>query len=185
MTDTTLKTALKEAYACVPASEVILDTLEFSIYTPPQQEDVIARIIKGSQVSMLDLYENGKDSISLVVENGVPADFQPINFDIGLAPVTSDPSPEMSITLDNIGLVLFDSLDSALKQRKRILVKYRPYLSSRLEDGPQITPPPKLNITEVSANLAQIHIRARIFDIADRTFPSIIYDTDTYRGLLG
>jgi hypothetical protein len=90
----------------------------------------------------------------------------------------------MSITIDNIGLLFFNALDNAIHNRKRVIVIYRPYISSRIQDGPQVIPPPSLVITESSADTQHISLRARMLDIANRSFPTELYTPSQFPGLL-
>ena len=118
------------------------------------------------------------------IEGDIPHEFTIVNFEMNLAPVSSEPTPEMNVSIDNIGVIIFHALDEALKLHKRINLIYRPYLSERVSEGPQISPPPQLTVTDVSANLRLINIRARMLEVANRMFPSKLYNNSDFPGLL-
>lgn len=190
MSNNTLSEQLKTAYTSPKPQEFIIDTIEFKAISANSQDTPIsiASIVKGVPNSSVESHAKTGTSLfnswQAPIESGVNHSFSIVNFDMSLAPISSEPTPEMNIAIDNIGVILFQALDQALSQHKRINLLYRPYLSERINEGPQITPPPQLTITDVSANLQTVNIRARMLEIANRMFPSKIYNNSDFPGLL-
>jgi hypothetical protein len=171
--------ALKEAYASAPINEVILDTLE--IYHPAFVDDAgkpaPARVVRAYE----DLYA--------VLESDAPMNpgqqvrFQALAFDFKLPGFEEGRTPELQITLDNVGRELVGYLEAAASDPNVITVIYRPYLVSDLS-GPQMDPPITMLVTNVSVDVFQVQINASLDDVNNWAFPHRVYQPAEFPGLI-
>lgn len=173
MPDMSLEQALKEAYASAPAAEVILHTLEFRHYTFTTP----IRVVRDYN-DMSAYLEAGA-----VPDGGTQVTFIGMAFDLVLPDVQRSASPEIEIKLDNVSGEIIGYLDLAAQTPELIEVVYRPYLASDLS-GPQMSPPLKLVVRSVSADIFQVTARCGYGDLANRKFPSEVYTTERFPGLV-
>lgn len=172
MPDFTLAEALKEAYASAPATEVIMHTLEIrhpSFTTP-------IRVVRDHS------------DFTATLESSAPADpgavvtFVAMAFDFMLPEIAKAGSPEIEISLDNVSGEMIGYLDAAAQTSSVIEVTYRPYLASD-PSGPQMDPPLTLVVRTITADIFRVRARAGYADLANRKFPSEVYDTERFVGL--
>ncbi len=122
------------------------------------------------------------------LETGAPRDgalrvsFVALAFDLELPAVDTGPVPEITVTLDNVGQEIIDSLEAAAISQDKIDIIYRPYLSTDLE-GPHMDPPIILTLSEVEADTLRVTGRARMGDAGNKSFPSITYTARRFPGL--
>ena len=173
MTNTALSQAIKEAYAAAPSNVVTLHTLEFrhpAFSTP-------LRVV-------LDHVDH-----TCTLEVDAPADpgaailFVGYSFDIVLPTVDGGAAPEVMITIDNVSQEIEDSINAALATTDKVLVTYRPYLSTDLT-APAMNPPMTLTITSISATQFQLTARAQLGDYANKAFPGDDYTPARFPGLV-
>lgn len=173
MTNTALSQAIKEAYAAAPADVVTLHTLEFRhpAFTTP------LRVV-------LDHVDH-----TCTLEAGAPADpaaavlFVGYSFDVVLPTVDAGAAPEVMITIDNVSMEIEDSINAALATTDKVMVTYRPYLSTDLT-APAMNPPMTLTITSISATQFQLTARAQLGDYANKAFPGENYTPTRFPGLV-
>lgn len=170
-----LSEALKEAYFAANADEVIIDTIEiwhpsFSAAHPirvtNQMEAITARLEPDAPLNP-----------------GQEVTFLPYPFTFrkpGLDPKTL---PEVEIVIDNVSGDIIKNIELSMQNPDKIRVIYRPYLSSDLT-MPQINPPMILWATHISADVFTITMRATFGDMFNKSFPSELYTTTRFPGLV-
>lgn len=173
MPDPSLSAAIKEAYASAPADEIIYHTLEF------RHPDFISPIRVVRDVS--DLIATLEATAPL--NPGAAVTFVGFAFDFSMPELGRAASPEIVISIDNVGREIMGYLDLAAQSADLIEVTYRPFLSSDLS-APQMDPPLTLVVREVKADIFKIECRATYGDFANRKFPSETYDAQRFPGLI-
>lgn len=200
MPDPALSEAIKEAYAAAPSDTVILHTLEIRhpTFTQPirvvrnfPNQDTWVNLGGAGVQAVLDAMDaEDRELVGLVarLEADAPEDagqlvaFIALAFDLDLPPVDNIPVPEITLTMDNVGREITDALDAAATSQDTIEVTYRPYLSTDIE-GPQMDPPMTLTLSDVEADPLRVTGRARMLDIGNKAFPSIVYTAKRFPGL--
>lgn len=173
MPDPSLSAAIKEAYASAPADEIIYHTLEFrhpDFATP-------IRVVR----DVADLTATLEAAAPLDPSTAVT--FVGFAFDFSMPELGRAASPEIVISIDNVGREIMGYLDLAAQSADLIEVTYRPFLSSDLS-APQMDPPLTLVVREVRADIFKIECRATYGDFANRKFPSETYDAQRFPGLI-
>ena len=172
MPDFSLPDALAEASASAPSDEIILHTLEMR--HPAFSQPV--RVVKDPADFNATLEPDAP------VDGGQVVTFVGAAFEFHNPPVERASSPEIEIEFDNVAGDLVPYLDATSQSTELIQVTYRPYLTSD-PTAPQINPPPTLNIRRVSADVFRIRAWAGYADLANRKFPSEVYDAERFPGL--
>jgi hypothetical protein len=178
MTDNTLSEALKEAYASAPSDVILLHTLELRhpSFVDEQGNQTAIRVVR-DHVSHICTLEN-----SAPLNPGEAVEFVAMAFDLELPPVNNTPTPEISVTIDNVSTEMITYLDRAIETQDMIELTYRPYLSDDLTT-PQMDPPITLVITDIHVDCYKITATARMMDIGNKSFPSENYTVKNYPGL--
>lgn len=173
MPDSSLSAAIAEAYASAPTDEIIYHTLEFrhSSFTTP------IRVVRDVADLVATLEADAPEDPSTAVT------FTAFAFDFSLPDLGQAASPEILISIDNVGREIIGYMDLAAQTSDMIEVTYRPYLSSDLS-GPQMNPPLTLVVREVNATVFKVECRATFGDFANRRFPNETYDAQRFPGLI-
>jgi hypothetical protein len=174
MPDPTLSAAIQEAYASAPTDTIIHHTLELwhPSFTVP------IRLVRDNT------------SIDAMIEAGAARDaglvvsFTGYAFDVVPPDQTSAGLPECTIEIDNVGREILAQIDAAVMGTAKITVIYRAYLSDQLLLGPENDPPVEMEISHISASPMRISARAGFVNMLDRQFPRLVYDLETFPGLL-
>jgi hypothetical protein len=155
MPNSALKNAIKEAYALAPTNVCILETLEF--YNAGG----------GGHIYLV------KDRIShnMKIEGGVTKTFEAAPFRLALPKVSDGGLQELSISIDNIDRSISDYLKLTKSLQTVTTIKYRPYLSTDL-DNPQMDPPLTLYVVSSSINTFEAKILASFLNFQNKKFPS-------------
>lgn len=168
MPDSSLTAAIEEAYASAPADEIVYHTLEFDhadfvqpIYVVRDRADLTATL------------EDGVTEVT----------FTAFGFDFHLPPIEQTASPEIVISIDNVGREIMPYLDAAAQSPDLVTVTYRPYLSSDLS-APQMDPPLTMVVREITVDVFKVECRATFGDFANRRFPNDYYDAQRFPGLI-
>lgn len=171
--------ALKEAYASVPAEQVILDTLELRhpAFVDDEGRPAAARIVRGFENLFATLEADAP------MDPGRTVEFVAMPFDFKLPGFEEGRVPELGITLDNIGRELQGWLEAASSSPQVLEATYRPYLVSDLS-GPQMDPPIHMLVTEVSSDVFQIRLKASMDDVNNWAFPHRVYQPSEFPGLV-
>lgn len=173
MPDSTLSQAIKEAYASAPDTDVAYHTLE--IYHPSFTTPI--RVVR----DFVDL--------SAKLESTAPRDastyvtFVGYAFDIVPPEVSSTGVPTLQITIDNVARDIMAGLEQAVMTSTPITVIYRMFLASDLT-GPQNNPPMALTIISISADVFKVTATATFGDLVNKKFPSVLYNIETFPGLM-
>lgn len=178
MPDSTLSEALKEAYASAPSDVILLHTLELRhpTFVDDHGNPTAIRVVR-DHVNHTCTLEN-----SAPLNPGEAVEFVAMAFDLELPPVNNTPTPEISVTIDNVSTEMIAYLDRAIETQDMIELTYRPYLSDDLTT-PQMDPPITLVITDIHVDCYKITATARMMDIGNKSFPSENYTVKNYPGL--
>ena len=173
MPDTTLSQALKEAYAAAPDSVVAYHTLE--IYHPSFTQPI--RVVR----DFVDLQATLESTAPRDASQSVT--FIGFGFDIVPPEVSATGVPQCQITIDNVSRDIVANLELAIASNQPITVIYRLFLSSDLS-APQNNPPMTLTIISMSADVFKVTATATFGDLVNKRFPSQMYTTDRFPGLV-
>lgn len=173
MPDSTLSQAIQEAYASAPSDEVIYHTLEIwhEDFTVP------IRVVRDHANLSATLEATAPRDASTEVE------FLAFAFDIVPPDVTHDAVPQCVIELDNVDRTILAQVDGAVTSGTPISIIYRAFLSSDLT-GPENDPPLTLTVKSISADVFRIRAVAGFDDLANRRFPALEYEAETFPGLI-
>lgn len=181
MVDPSYTDALAEAIAMAPAEEVIIDTLEIrhetfvdddgnpdSIWLTTNAEDVLAAIEPGAPL-----------------KGGQLVRFLSFPFKFKLGRIEPGTGAELTIEIDGVDRRIIEALDRAIVEPTKIVMVYRVFLSSDLEDGPQRLPPDAYVLSECETNVTKVVGRARVELDMTGPFPRYLYTANEYPGLIG
>lgn len=181
MPDPTISDALAEAMALAPDDEIVIDTLEIrhpafidddgnpdSIWLTTNEAEIEAAIEEGA-----------------AMKGGEMVIFRSFAFSLTLARIEPGVGAEIEIRVDNTDRRIVEALDRAATEPTKIIMCYRPYLSTDLVGGPQMIPPPEYVLSQAAAEALVVSGRARVaIDLAG-PFPRYLYTATEYPGLLG
>ena len=170
--------AIKEAYASAPTDEIIFDTLELrhDSFKDENNDPFALRFIRDFEDRLLTL------EASAPLNGGEEVNFIACAFDVIPPPEEDAPTPELTITLDNIGRPLTEHIDNAVISENQIEVTYRPYLSSDSSKPQQIIPVTFI-VKRISVNLQKVTVTCSPKRIGERPFPSKEYTIDEFISL--
>jgi len=173
MPDSTLSQAIKEAYAVAPNNSVAYHTLE--IYHPSFTTPI--RVVR----DFVDL--------SARLESTAPRDastyvtFVGYAFDFVLPEVSTGGVPQLQITIDNVARDIMAGLEQAVTTSTPITVIYRLFISTDLT-APQNNPPMSMTIISISADVFKVTATATFGDMVNKKFPTVLYNIETFPGLV-
>ncbi|MBF0428888.1 MAG: DUF1833 family protein [Magnetococcales bacterium] len=173
MSDASLSTALKEAYAVAPRDHMY-HTLEIRHATidPP------IRVVMGGW------------GISAKLEAAAPAnpsetvEWLAFAFSITPPDIQASGSPRMMIELENVSRIIMAAIESAMDSTTPVEVTYRIYLESGLTVGPENNPPLNLTATTVHIDQMRIKIEVGYPDMGQKKFPRRVYSAQEFPGLV-
>ena len=175
----TFNDALQDAWVNNPSNEVILHTLE--LRHPSFQDDtgneVAVRIVRNNEAITARLEESAS------LNGGELVEFIPLGFDFKLPSTNNQPVPEIDIQIDNVSREIGEHLDQAAESSFPVRVIYRPYLSTMLTSGPQMTPVLELTLSDADLTNSAVIAKARILDLGNKAFPSETYTVKRFPGL--
>ena len=107
MPDSTLSEALKEAYASAPSDVILLHTLELRhpTFVDDHGNSTAIRVVR-DHINHTCTLEN-----SAPLNPGEAVEFIAMAFDLELPPVNNTPTPEISVTIDNVSTEMIAYLD--------------------------------------------------------------------------
>ena len=175
----TYSDALKEAYASNPVNQIIFDTLEIRhpAFVDDNGNPTAARIVIGYE----DLYATLESDAPM--NAGEQVRFQAMAVDVKRPGFEENQTPQLVITLDNVGRELIGYLEAAASDPNVIEVTYRPYLLSDLS-APQMDPPITMIATDVQVDVFQVQITATLDDVTNWAFPHRLYQPADFPGLI-
>lgn len=177
----TLTAALKEARACAPTGQVILETM--TLYHP-------AFVDGAGQPSPLFIV-NDDEPLLATLEASAPqmggqaVTFLPIPFR-GTRPVMGPGKvPVFSFELDNIGDEFADQIELSLHAvpRQPIYCTVREYLSDNLT-APSYISPYKQSLTDITVTPTKINAQAQTTDSSNVVFLRSVYTLQQFPGLI-
>lgn len=173
MTDSTLKAALKEAYASAPSNTLIYHTLELNhpAFSTP------IRVVR----DYTDLTATLEASAPFNPNQAVV--FTAFNFEFTKPEVSSNGVPQINITLDNVSTLIIGNIELAMTTMDLVTAIYREYISTDLS-GPQNDPPIHMNLITITADVFHVTATAGFPDLMNRRFPSTAYESETFPGLV-
>lgn len=160
------KQAIREAMVSNPSGVVVLHTLtvDHSTVTDP------FRIVQDTQEH------------DLTLENGDTVTFAPVPFRFVLPRSSSNGLTELTIEIDNVDRSVSNFVKNLSGTAEAVEVTYRPYLSNDTT-GPQLDPPLKLFMRDITMTAQSVRGRAAIADVVNRAFPAVYYTFTGYPGL--
>ena len=116
MPDSTLSEALKEAYASAPSDVILLHTLELRhpTFVDDHGNSTAIRVVR-DHINHTCTLEN-----SAPLNHGEAVEFIAMAFDLELPPVNNTPTPEISVTIDNVSTEMIAYLDRAIETQDMI-----------------------------------------------------------------
>jgi len=173
MPDTTLTTAIKEAYSAAPANVVIYHTLELyhSAFSSP------IRVVRDYTDLTATLESTAPRNPSTSVT------FVAFNFDFTKPEVSPAGVPQITITLDNVDRSIVANIEAAIATTEMVSVIYREFISSDLS-APQNNPPLTMTVMSISATVFKVTAVCGFPDLVNKRFPTKEYDSETFIGLL-
>ena len=182
MPDPDIEAALKEAYASAPTGDddIVVHTLE--IRHPIFVDD------EGRPTSICLVHQHQDFTAALEadapVKPGEAVNFISIAFEFKLAPVETSPTPQIAMSIDNVGRDVTEQLDAAIVDGHKIEICYRPYLNGD-RSGPKMRVPPVYTLVDVKVGVFRISARANTGADLGIAFPREIYKPETFPGLIG
>ncbi len=173
--------AFAEAAALAPADEIIRHTLE--VRHPAFIDSV------GDPDSIWLIADNedfsGPIEASAPVKAGEWVLFKALAFTFSLMAIEPGTTPEIEIKIDGVSRELIQYLDLAMESRDVLVLAYRPYLDTAIEDGPQMDPVPTFEVSDISVGVTSITMKARTGVDLRGGFPVRQYTLRDFPGLAG
>lgn len=173
MADNIMDLAIAEAYASCPVDDgVILYTLEFLHPTLEQP----ARVVRWPVTS------NEPEKFSLKLEDTAPAnpgewvDFIAVPFEVTVPSQEENAPGEFAIKIENVGHILTETLQSAVRQREPVKIVFREYMKN-MPDQPQLVYT-DFSISKATVNLNGVEATASMIDWLLRPYGRIYTPTD-------
>lgn len=159
-----LTAAIQEAYATSRTDVFYLDTLEI---THPNLEAALY-IVNDRIDHFLRLEPQGLDAAGAVVQ------FLPVGFRMQLPASGENGVQDLQLAVDNVNREPVALIKKVLGSAVPVQIVYRPYLSNNAE-GPQMTPPLTLYLTDCVITATEVTATATYADVLNRVFLSESY----------
>ena len=173
MADNIMDLAIAEAYAACPVDEgVVLYTIEF---LHPTFE-------KPGRVVRWPVTSNDLEKFSLRLEDTAPAnpgewvDFIAVPFEVTVPAQEENAPGEFTIKIENVGHVITETLQSAVRQREPVKIVFREYLKS-MPEQPQLVYT-DFSIAKATVNNNGVEATASMIDWLLRPYGKIYTPTD-------
>lgn len=182
MPDPAMTDALAEAAALAPDDEVFWETIEFR---HPSFVD------ENGDPDSLRLVANTEDLVAPLeadapIKGGQYVTFHKSAFSGALRPaIEPGATPEIEITIDNVNRAIMEYLDLAMAAAVPLVMAYRIYLDTAIEDGPQRDPVDTFEVSEVTVGVNSVTVKARTGIDLRGAFPVRTYDINSFPGLAG
>ncbi len=181
MPDPTADDAIKEAYAMAPKGVVTYHTLEIwhPEFIDEAGDPAPARVVLGNKDIVATLEADAP------LDPGEAVVFRAVQFKLTLAPIELSPAPELEGALAAVAIDIVKNLDRAVSDSNKIVLRYRPYLSTDLST-PRMLPPPTYDLSQaIAAGGTQMKFRARNGIDLRGNFPKLLYTAAGFPGLVG
>lgn len=171
--DSTLKSAIKEAYASAPSNVIIYHTLELRhpAFTSP------IRVVRDYADLTATLEATAPANPSTSVS------FTAFNFDFTKPEISASGVPQITFEIDNVDRSVVANIEAALTTMDLVQATYREFINTDLT-GPQNDPPIHMTVLSITADVFRVKATAGFPDLLNRRFPSTEYDSETFPGLL-
>lgn len=156
--NSSLTDAIKEAYAVAPTNIRVFETLEIS----HESIEEPIRIVQDFR------------ALTATLETSEEVTFQPVWFNFTLPAATESGRQDLSLSIDNINREVSDFVNLAKEYVTPVTIIYRPYLSSNLSQ-PQLDPPLRLTLQDVSISLLTVSGKAIFADVVNKKWPTEFY----------
>lgn len=155
--NTALRAAIREAYATVPADELVLETLELTHSTTGT-----VRLVRDRQ------------DHTLTLETGVAVTFTGCAFRMALPAAGENGTQDLQLGFDNTNRAVSDFVLALAQSAEPARIIYRPYLASDTT-RPQMDPPLELVLSDVVIGVVEVTGRASFADVLNKRFPLDYY----------
>jgi hypothetical protein len=170
--------AWEEAQASVPPTIDVYHTLELQHAAFVEATIPFAvRAVAGDYEDQLFTLEDGA-----TIDGGEEVLFKAIPFYTEFPEVSEGTTPSCKITIDSVGDEIIPYLEAATKVRSDMIAIYRQYRSD--DRTAPCYGPVEFRIKQASLKGATIEGVAKIDDLANRKFPSRVYQLTEYPGLV-
>lgn len=159
---------MREAYACAPSNEVILETIQIT------HESIVGSIY---------LVRNRTDVV-LTLETSEVVTFEGAGFRLAKPQSGENGLQELSIGVDNVDRRVSDFFKQAKNFQTPVECTYRPYLASDTSH-PQMDPPLVLYLSDARVTLFEVTAKATFADLLNRKFPNKNYTRAGFPSLGG
>lgn len=163
-----LEEACIEAYATCPSEVATLDTLEIS-------HSLVAEPIR--------IVDNLVD-LDLTLETAATETFRACAFELALPKNDEGGITHLELTIDDVGQEVSDFVNLVKSSAESIVVKYRPYLSNDLAT-PQMNPPLRLWLSDISQTKIQVTAKASFLDLVNKAHIRELYTRAKFPSLAG
>lgn len=163
-----LEEACIEAYATCPSEVATLDTLEIS-------HSLVAEPIR--------IVDNLVD-LDLTLETAAVETFRACAFELVLPKNDEGGITHLELVIDDVGQEVSDFVKLVKSSTEAIVVKYRPYLSNDLAT-PQMNPPLRLWLSDISQTKIQVTAKASFLDLVNKAHIRELYGRSTFPSLAG
>lgn len=154
----TITQALKEAFALAPKGVVYLETVE--IFHPQIATPIyLVRDLVGHNFTL---------------EDAQVKFFEPAGFRLSLPASGDNGLQELNLAIDNVDRRVSDFVETAAMYDESVSVVFRPYLSND-PTTPQMNPPLRLFLTDISVNAIEVTGKATFADLLNKQFPTERY----------
>ncbi len=181
MPDPSLNDALAEAAALAPTEEIIRSTIEI------RHPDFVDEAGEADSLWLIA----DTEGMSAPIEDDAPVkagqwvNYIPLGFTFSLPQIEPGATPEIEIMVDGVNRAIIEYLDLAMESGQPLVVAYRPYLDTAIEDGPQMDPVPTFEVVDISVGLTSVTMKARTGIDLRGAFPVRIYGITEFPGLAG
>ena len=185
MSDSSLKQAIKEAYASAPVDVVTLATIELrhSAFVDESGNPAPIRVIADHRDW------TGRLEASAPLNGGEFVNFTAYAFEVTFPPVEDGAQPQLQLTIDNVAQDILKQVELAAVSDEKVELTARLFLSTDVDingyfNGPQNDPPLHLIVNFIKADVFQITANATFGDMSNKAFPGEDYTATRFPGLV-
>lgn len=179
MSDPSISEALAEAIAIAPSDEVILNAIEIRHPLFVDEEgnpDSIWAVLNNENITALI-------EADAPIRGGEMVEHIGMQFSLSLARIQPGAVQEIQFAIDNVDRRIVENLDIAITDGNRIVLVFRAFLSTDLEDGPQLIR--TYELSDVKVDAMRVTARARTSNDLRRAFPNRTYTATEFPALVG
>lgn len=185
MPDSSLKQAIKEAYASAPVDAVTLATIELrhSAFVDAQSNPAPLRVIADHRDW------TGRLENTAPLNAGEFVNFTAYAFEVTFPSVEDGAQPELQLKIDNVAQDILKQIELAAVSDEAVQLTARLFLSTDIDvngyfNGPQNDPPLHLVVNFIKADVFTITANASFSDMSNKAFPGEDYTAARFPGLV-